>query len=276
MRVSGAEVWQTSGQAGFSTHETCPLVPSPETGFPGRWTQLVIDLITCLLLPLLLVPLSYYSLCSAACWLAGCWLQGLGRQGYISAYKALLCSIPLGVVHFQPSGVKDICGVQSVMQGNMFHILLPDLFYEQRRWNYLWGKSLCEGVSRAEAVQEEEERNKGLLSCSLGNLPRIMVLAINAYNSNKIPSETWLSVLPWGYWVPGKGSWGWPASVCGKQAQVWRVVGCVATRRISALTGPQPTTVSEGKGTGIQGENNKSSSSWPKVREQKCKQDSKP
>lgn len=64
----------------FQRHVTCPLVPPPETGSPGRWTQMVTDPITCLLLPLPLSPLSCSSLCSVACWLAGCWLQGVANR----------------------------------------------------------------------------------------------------------------------------------------------------------------------------------------------------
>lgn len=128
----------------FQRHVPCPLVPSPGTGSPDgpRWTQLVTDLITCLLLPLPLSPLSCSSLCSAACWLAGCWLQGLGNrltcllQGPPGDHPAwLLCSR----LFYR---MKDTWKVQGVTRGNMFHLLLPDLLWAKEPKLYLGKESL--------------------------------------------------------------------------------------------------------------------------------------
>lgn len=104
MRVSGAEVWQAGGQEGFLRHVTCPLVPSLETGSPGRWAQLVTDLIICLSLPypfphcsftaLVLQPVGWQD--------AGCKVQGNRPT-----------SLPIGL----PCGTSSlVCSCSTLLQ----------------------------------------------------------------------------------------------------------------------------------------------------------------
>ena len=142
-------------------HVTCPLVPSAETGSPGGWTQLMIDLITCLLLPLPLPTLFHFSLYSVACWLAGCWLQGLGN---------MLTSLLQGSPMDHPSWR----GPLSTLVQNEGHLRSPKCYTGKyvlslRAWPVLWAKSQViswQGLSgmelrEAEAVRVEEERNLG-------------------------------------------------------------------------------------------------------------------
>lgn len=93
----------------------------------------------------------------------------------------------------------------------------------------------------------------------------LMALAINAYNSNAIPSDGRLSGLEGGSWVPAVGNWGQAATVCaasaGRQAAgagLW-VVGASALPRAQAIT------VSAGKGEGARGEGHKVPLAGPRL-----------
>ena len=145
----------------FQRHVTCRLVPSQEIGSPSRWTQLVIDLITCLSLPLLLPTLFHFSLCYVACWLVGCWLQGLGNT---------LISLLQGSPMDHPSWH----GPLSTLVQNKGHLRSPKCYTGKYvlslpAWPVIWAKRQViseQGLSgmelrKAEAVRVEEERNLG-------------------------------------------------------------------------------------------------------------------
>lgn len=126
--MSGAEAWQATGQAGFP--RTCDMSLGAITrdrlprqmDTAGDWSDYMPST-SPLPFPIVLLQSLFCSL------LAGRTLAVRpGKQDYIPAYKALPWNIQLGVVHSQLfHTTKDIWGVQSVTQGFMFHLLLPDL-----------------------------------------------------------------------------------------------------------------------------------------------------
>lgn len=131
--VSGAEAWQATRQTCFPM--TCDMSPGaitrdrlPRQMNPvGDWSDY-----TPFTSPPFAHIVSFQPLfCSL---LAGRMLAA--RPGEIRlhlCYKGLPWTIHLGVVHSQLLfRMKDIWGVQSVTQGNMFCLFVLDLLYEQR------------------------------------------------------------------------------------------------------------------------------------------------